>query len=302
MNRKTGQRKKPAPVEPEDSTAVEEVDESELEGLEPSYITKVQEYLAKEKIEEQPKYYLYRYDNYDRGEGKALFDKFLDCDPPDEHDIGMEHGSGRWLLIMVIPGRSKGNIKAYRFRTHPRYDSRLTPRTIEGQPGTVVVPYQQPRKDNGSMTDALAVIERLMCSIIPLVVKDNSNPSFDMGQAMINNYTAMNAIMKKQMMENIELLNDLSRDKVGGEEVGTTTEDEPTMIEQLSPFLNQVLPMLLGGGAKAQAASAMVQSAPQFKSIIEDRGKFRKIVKYLDEKEGKDKTDKLLKTLKLKRT
>jgi hypothetical protein len=84
-------------------------------------------------------------------------------------------------------------------------------------------------------------------------------------------------------------------------ETETEVDEKPSIIDQFGPIIQQWLPLLLGGGPKAAAAGAIVQTVPQVQQIMKDKFQLRKIIAYLDQSNGPDKTDKLLAALKIQR-
>lgn len=306
MTRRTGQQN----IDPEnereneDLSTVEEFQDGDL-NFEPSFTQKITEFLQKAALDVQPVFYLYKYENYMNGEAKALIQKYKDCDPPDEDDIGRAFGSGRYLLCMAVPpsGNSKkGAMRAYRFRVHPHYDtirnanSFVAPYPIDHRPAAVQT------TGSSSLIEAVTILERLMLAMAPMMNREQ-NP--DMQAMLLQNFNTTNSILKRQMLDNVDLLTDYQRKiaDVQGENMGTATEElpGPSIVEQIAPLLNEWLPRLLGGGAQAKAVQQVVKMSPQFSQIIKDRGKFKQLVSYLDKTRGKEETEKVLLALKLKR-
>ncbi len=293
MSRTTGQQK----LNDEDSEVLSEAfEEIEAQRSNSTYSLRIQELLAKCDIEETPTFTLYKYENPVSGEEKSFIERYVQDDPPGEEIIGTSFGSGRYMLIMAAPTKTgKSLSRVYKFKIHSRFDKIAFPQTagIPPQPGQVIV------KDNSGV-QMFEMIERLVRMLTPLLVRQ-SDP--DLKALIFQNYRDTAEVLKKQNLQTIRAFGDM-RDQLeqGGDDMPeTTTEKEPTIIEQLAPFLQQFLPVLIGGGKKAEGVAAVARATPQFAAIVKDRGSFQRLLKHLDTTEGKEKTDKILSALKLKR-
>lgn len=294
-------------TEEQEVPAVEELT-AEDGIVDPSYTLKIHEFLEKQKIDiSQPVFYLYRYENYNSGEAKALIAKYKDGDPPDEDDIGRQYGSGRYLLVMSIPrmGAAKTGVRAYRFRVHPVYD-----KLRDSSPGYVAgpnmpVPYPVIQKESGNnLLDAITIIERLITAMVPMF---NQPKEESVSSVLEKSYGAMGDMMKKSMMNNLSLINDVQRKMllVGGDmdvdDELLTEAEEPSIIQQIAPLLSEWLPLILGKGPQATVAQKAVQMTPQFQQIVNNRAELIKLVRFFDQEKGTAETDKILAALKIRR-
>lgn len=277
---------------------VQEFTEDDLQ-FDASYVQKLNEFLQKTEIKEQPTFYLYKYENYMNGEAKAIIAKFCEGDPPDEDTIGKQFGSGRYLLCMAVPktNNRKSMMRAYKFRVHAIYDK------LKESSNPVVnnFPVQQFNPDQ-SISFSFNLIEKMITILQPLISKTNINP--DMGSLLVNNYQGVQEILQKQMFENIALMGEVQRKALETKEGNMIEVEEdslPSVIEQIMPLLNEWLPKLLGNNTQAKAVSTIVKSTPQFKQLIANKVQFRKLLNHLDNEQGKEKVDILLKNLGLKR-
>jgi hypothetical protein len=268
--------------------------------IEISVTQKISEFLAKQKIDEdQPSFYLYKYDDYRTGEGKSLINKYRDCDPPDEDDIGKEFGSGRYLLVMAIPRQlnGKGLMRAYRFRVHPRYDSFI-------QKQKVLEPVREIQtqvvQSGPTFNDAFGMIERVLSIVSPLLNRPRDE---NVQNVLTQSYSTMGEMMKKSLMDQFRMMSELQKTMlIPGETMPTTTIEEerevsPSILETLGPLLTEWLPKLLGGGPQAQVVQAAVKHSPQFQQILKDKVELNKIISYLKETQGEEKTDQILAAL-----
>lgn len=290
----------------DDLSTVEEFDDES--GQLPTVQGKILAFLERaEMTDAQPVFYLYKYENYVSGEGKAFIQKFEDCDPPDEESIARVHGPGRYLLTLSIPaskGGKRGLTRMYRFRVHPSFKTGDNLMQSTAPAPAFMAPAVQPA--GGGMIEAFGVLEKLLVMLVPLF----NRPRDENVLGILNqNYEAVNGLMKKQMQENMLLLNEYQRSIADlGESVPmfneqeTETEETPSIIEQFAPLIQQWLPLLMGGGPQAQAAGTLVRAVPQVQSVIKDKLQLRKIIKYLDDTNGPDTTDRILRALKIQRT
>lgn len=294
--------------EAEEYTGVEEL--TEQDGLtDPSYTFRMQEFLMKANLDIQPVFYLYRYENYNSGDLKAIIAKYKDGDPPDEDDIGRMYGSGRYLLLMSIPKqpgtRGKSKVQGYRFRVHPTYDKLKNAPVPFGANVAQPYPVIQQQAGNG-FSDAIAILERLMTVMVPMF----NQPKDDSIQDVLSkSYDVMGDVMRKNMLGNVSMINEFQKQLAlaGGGTMNFDTEVEeeeeqaPSLVEQIAPFLTEWLPKIIGNTPQAKVAQQAVKMTPQFRQVIKDRAEFIKLVQYLDQTTGTEKTDKVLTALQIKR-
>ena len=313
MNKKSGQHEEDFPgkesaTAPPDTSGIEEYDVTEAEYHNQASLSgRVWAFLQRVEVEGiSPIYYLSKYDNYGTGESKAFVAKFEDCEPPDEDLIGTKYGPGRYVLTCQIPVKGQKNplVRIYKFRvsqSFARQGDRSGPAAIPAAiPAAVVNPQE-------GMIQAFSMLERFVGLLLPLF----NRPRDENVLGILNqNYSAVNELMKKQMQDNLKMINDYQRTiaEIGGGEggevepaTGTERAETPSIVEQFAPLIQQWLPLLIGNGPKAAAAGAIVQSVPQVQDIIKDKLQLRKIVAYLDQSQGPDKTDKVLAALKITR-
>lgn len=281
-----------------DSEILEETDtfeEMEIKRNNSSYSFRIQELLQKCDIEGTPTYTLYKYDNPVSGDEKSFIERYVQDDPPGEEVIGTSFGSGRYMLIMAVPWKGHDSLgRVYKFKVHSRYD-----KIAFQQPSVIPQQSQVIVKENSSV-QMFDMFERFMRMITPLLIRPQDP---DIKAMLFQNYRDTAEVLKKQQVSTIRAFEGMREQiETAGEDMPTgTAEREPSIIEQITPFVQQFLPLLIGGGKKAEAASTLVKSTPQFAAIVKDRGNFQRLLKHLDTTEGKEKTDKILSALKLKR-
>lgn len=270
-----------------------------------SYTQKVFEFLHEKDLDDiEPVFYLYKYDSSTSGNSKTTVERYQCCEPPDEDHIGRLYGSGRYMVVMAVPPREGekggGYRKSYRFKLHERYDE-IAARNFSGARVPVVVPpAAAPQKQDG-LTDAFAIIERMVALLSPFVIPLLSRPKDENVQAIMQDtYSSVNKLLYNSMMENVrmnrEIKNKMNEVNEGMGVLDQAVEPEkgPSVFEQVLPLISEWIPKLLGGGVQGQAVGQLVRMTPQFQQIVNDKGEFDKIVSYLVKTQGVEKTNEVL--------
>lgn len=310
MNKDTGQPKRSTDVPPE---MVEQPFE-EIEGsagrLDVTYHSRIMDFLAKSSLAlADVTFWLYKLDG-NTGNGMACIDKFTDCDPPDEHEVGLQYGSGRYMLMMTVPETDKRKkiVRSYKFKCHPSYDSRRNDSS-----GRIQLPpeyFMNNRKDN-SLVEAFTMMQGMLTTLIPLF-KPTETP--DLQKIMSSNYSIVSEIMKKQALSSADMMIDYQRKLSSLKQIGSgdgnvrndNGNDESDsgvldVIAQIAPLLEQWLPKLLGGGKQSQVVGNLVRESAMFQEISKNRKLINGLIAHLDSTRGKEETDKVLKALQVKR-
>lgn len=304
MGRSAGQKE---PIEKpddeqEDFSTIEEFGDDKV-TIPPSISARISSFLQRIDLDDSTAtFYLHKYENYLSGESKAFIDKFEDCDPPDEYLIGKKYGSGRYLLTLVIPpvrGKHQGHTRVYRFRVHPSFDKGINDNRVMNYP----VHLQQSSPGSEGINQAFQLLERMMSVFMPILNRPKDENVLDI---LNQNYRSVNEIMQRQMLDNVEMISRYQKNiaDIGSEETMKTTETEeesetPSIIEQFYPLIQQWIPILLGGGAQAKAASTIAQQVPQIQQVLRDKVQLRRIIQYLDNTHGVEKTNKILSALRI---
>lgn len=278
----------------------------------PSYMLKMNEFMSKSSIDEfEPTFYLYQYDNYHSGKQKSLIDKFYQTAPPDEHDIGIEYGSGRFILILVMPISVKhpdGLMRAYRFRVNQIYDKRSV---RKGSGSEQPVPPSMPQQfsppvpvqnNQAPMLEAFTMIEKIISVIAPLLNRPQQQQNPDGVQDVIKDtYAVVSEVMKNSMVENFKMIQDMQRNQIefmdDKEDKRRTDPPEPSFLEKIAPLLQEWLPKLLKDDAQSKVVQGLIKNVPQVKEILSDQSQLTAVVNYLVETEGVESTAKVLQNL-----
>jgi hypothetical protein len=300
-----------APVPPDDSDFFEDdVEEFTAENLpfRPSYLTKFNQFLEKEDMEDSlPTYYLYKFDNYYSGKKNSLVDRFEDQSPPDEHDIGMKHGSGRYMLFCTVPNCRQfpnGTTRAYRFRVNPIYDDRRNIASKENNQhnqqffqGPYPFHAPQPAGAGNNLADTIGLMKEVVSMITPLL-SQKKDESSSMREIVTESYSVVGEIMRTSMMEQMKIMQQMTKQQLKLPDLTKETEPEPPgIIEKFLPVISEWLPKLMGSGPSAAMAGSLVKSIPQFRDIIDDSQQLNSIVQWMCEAHGIESTAQILTNL-----
>lgn len=298
---------------PQEEEIFEEFNEGNTKRLDPTYHERLIEFLARSSLEiKDGHFYLYKYENYLSGEQKSLVDKFVETEPPDENEVGLRYGSGRYLLVLLVPpeGKREKIVRSYRFRCHPVYDDRRADLLGPGRGRPSYQVEQAPPRRDTSLADAFALFQGMIQTIIPLV-RPPENP--DVQRMMSQNFHVVSDVMKKQLESNVQLMADYQRRVANLKQIGENMgkgerqqqdeEDSGVMaiIQQVAPLLQEWLPRLLKPGAEGKVVSNIVKETAMFQEIKRSRKMINALIGHLDQTEGQEKTNKILNALNLKR-
>lgn len=277
-----------------------EVQTEEFEAL--SYVDQINDFIARNNLLEiEAVYYLYKFDS-NTGNAKSFIHKYSAVEPPDEDTIGRTFGAGRYLVILAIPRcdkAPKGYMRSYQIKIHSYYD---TLKQAPAAPAPTII-----QQSGGNFSDAFEMIAKIVAIITPLLQRSQQPQVPDMSAMLFKTYEATNEVLKKSMTENVKNLGEMQRKILSLEngemntEVDTDKEEETSLLETLKPLIMEWLPKLIGNSPESKVVQSVVKNTPQFKRIISNKQEFKTLVSYLDQQQGKEVTDKVLGSLKLKR-
>jgi len=261
------------------------------------YDVELQEWVSRENLDKLSySASLFKYDPINRAK------QWLVTQNKDEiltaHDVGLQFGSGeyRYLITFRAVDNNPPRVKAFKFNIHPCYDEKRRKMGAEAPAPTMLSAGRGVSEFGGAMELIKGVVDMLK----PLI---NAQPvaPVDQSGTMLQNYTLMNEVLKKNLMENIALHKDLAG-KINNAEPfdeGDDMPEETNWLAQVMPFIESILPKILGDGIQSKATVAAVKALPQFKQIVKDKGEFKKLVDGLTAEVGAEKVAALLKKLKI---
>lgn len=248
--------------------------------------------------------YVYRYDNPTTGESKQLCDR-VEGDIPDPHTIGQTYGSGRYMLMVSIPqGVNQDRaVKALRFRLHPRYDDMRRAATAAAAGASGAVPAALPVAavaPASGLREGLEVVGMVLNMLRPLL--ESQRPAVpDMSKLLEGQYDMMASVLKRSLADSQELIGEVQRARLEGQPREEDGGEESGFMDRIMPLVDRFLPVLLGGGAAGKAAAAAVSAMPEVKRVMENTGELRRVVTWLDKRQGREKTDRVLAALRVRR-
>jgi hypothetical protein len=252
---------------------------------------------------------LYKFDHPVTGHAKVQIWQYAH-EIPDAHTIGMQFGSGRYMLIVKVPAShtQKAFVQSRTFRIAPYYDTMrrqavTSANTLPaGSPPQQMIVRENPMQ---GMEAFMAMFSQFITMIAPLINRPAMSPAGEMA-AM---YGGINKVMQQQALETASLLSDMQR-KISNVPIPPNEEDEgegmdtpktPTLLEQIAPYIAKFLPAILGKGPVAATTVQTVKSLPQFKHVVNDPVQVKQLIEHLDKTQGKLKTDKVLAKFKITR-
>lgn len=286
----------------------------EADDFSAPYSEILREYIETEKLNaEELHVYLYKFENPISGKKKYCADRFDIESVPDQHEIGLEHGSGRYILFVSVPKCKqfpKGTSKTFYFILGKNYDEKMREaKRMNTVPDQVQQPAQQtvPAPAAAGMSgfsEAFQLIERVISVFTPLLKQQipQQQPPDALQEAMKQSYQMVSQIMKNSMMENFKMIQQFQNDqmkKIQDEESRRieTKNDEPGFIDKIAPLIEQFLPQILDKGPQGKLFSSMARNAPEVKNIINDQIRLNQLVNWMVESHGLETTVQVLEKL-----
>lgn len=278
----------------------------------PSYLIRMQSFLMENEVsEDEPLYYFYKYDDPETGENKRMIDRYTDGYCPDQHEIGLKHGSGRFLATVTIKPCErfpKGKFRSYRFRLHSCYDemsAEYKRKKIVVQPAAAPESqppqqafYQypppavpQPVSKSFDFMQLLSIAEKLIPLITPFL--NRPQPRDNMQGLIKESYSVVSDLMKQTFMENFKMIQQLQQnqiEKIEDMENQQQEDKKPSLLETFAPLLGDILPKLLKDDVQSKILATAIKGAPQMKQLLDDSAQLNLIVQHLIETQGLENT------------
>lgn len=236
---------------------------------------------------------------------------------PDEHNIGLAHGKGKYTLYAEFPKTKDhpAGFNRWDFELDEIYDTYKREAQLAGNVPLISAKPQTALQtaQNAGNGDTLAIIQTL----IPLLRPPQESLSQTM-QATMLMYQMMNDVMKKSLMANAQFFAEMQEQLLDMRENTIPDEGETPVMPTLPPpeqkksFIEQIMPIaipilekfLSGNPAEKAATVSMVEAIPAVKDMITDpkhKDDCKQLIGYLDKKLKPEKTDEILKALKVDR-
>ena len=276
----------------------------------PTLRMRINAFMTKERINtDEVMYYVYKYDNPMSGNSKTMIDKTTI--EPDEDTIGREYGGGRYLICLTVgTGGEDGKMRSYELKLNKRYDM-LAEESKRQKASAALVPASPAASfDPSAMIATTMTMMKTMIEIFAPIMRpvQPTAPALpDLSGIMVQNFQTVNELMRGQAVEMAKLMRDVQRGVLAGD-VDDDIDDEDSeaeqnqgILEMITPLLSEYIPKLLGDGPESKIVQTAVRSAPQFKRIVKDKNATAELVNYLDQTQGKQKTNAILQKLKVQR-
>lgn len=247
---------------------------------------------------------------------------------PDSHNVGVIHGSGRYVLIITWPPRG---IKKIEFELDKIYDQYKQEAAISGAtpqmmkpPGEIAPAAPQfPSTQNNGHSDTVALLQVL----VPLLRPPQDNMQhMNMMKMMMETFAMASVALKKSLLDQADFMEAIQERMLElGERQETTDEIPPltdgtqtmppvqttqpkSLFELALPYIGPILAKLAGATSQEiQQTAGMVQAIPAVKEVLTDpkhKADCKKLIEYLDKKLGEKspgKVDEILKALNVDR-
>lgn len=260
----------------------------------------------------------------DTGEQREQADYFRGV-IPSRHEIGLEYGPGRYILIIRNTTGQKGaKSTSIRFRLHESYTEKSLKfkreraekeRLALGQPNAVqsALPATTGKESlieaftlvRSMQADTLAMFKPILERILtpatsPLAIPAPKSPFED--------YALSRQIMKDSLKESMAMINQMQKVMIEShnsgnngfdEEEDTQRPEDPkqSMFDKIIALAEPFINILAQNNMAAKMAAAGIKAAPQFKEVIKDAGLARRIITYVEQKEGPQRAGIALKNL-----
>ena len=220
---------------------------------------------------------------------------------PSINDVGMQFGSGRYILYVSFPqGKDQlRGVKTVTWNIDKNYDRlRVEAGIVDHAPGVPpIIRVNSPTPGGSSIGEMLTLIQAIVNMIAPLV-KGGGNQASVQPEMIAASYKLMGAAMRESFVEQARAMNQLLLESRTGQvqDVGEY-DDRPTWLEQITPLLEQIIPAILGRGAKSDLAVASVKALPQYQQLVNDQKKLTRLVSEAKKRFPKEQVDEVMKKL-----
>ncbi len=243
---------------------------------------------------------VYRYGG-EAGTDRISVGKFTDH-VPDADEIGRSFGAGKYDCILSLTDKNgKRRATSSRVICDEIYNeiraeekqAKLKALQISGVPANGVNNFD-------TMIESMG---KFMVVLGPLLTRNN-NQSGDMSAIMMENYKLVQSMMKTSIRDQQQIINDVQRGKLGLSETMEDLEETSGLmglLTQIGPYIEKLLPLILGGKVQQKAAATIIKAAPSYMKITRDKKLLSGLIRWIEEKHGRETTKKVLSSLKLKR-
>lgn len=295
-----------------------ESDFQDLSNSSLSYLELMDEFKTAHGLERIDYFYLYKYDDPDNDRKRKFIDKYDPDYPPDDHEIGLKHGGGTYLVRLVIKKCRQfknGTQRIYKLFIHERYDelkkqkekAEKFDRGIE-EKGVFPPAPTPPAVQQPSATDFLTIAEKIMAIATPLLAplfaqRNNGNDNAMMMEMVKQSFSSMAETMRNAMMENFKMITDMQKTNLKNAEAAFREQTRPAkdedngILDKIIPMISQWLPKLTGNDVQAKFLQNIVKQSKELEALKNNTDQLNKLIQYILDSEGQEATCQLLDAL-----
>jgi hypothetical protein len=266
---------------------------------------KINSFIERANVENlTPCMYVYKY-RLNSGSQRSLCGKFEGDSIPDEHNIGLQYGSGKYLAIIQVPAgenqaRKQSTIS---FEISTTYDDMRRTAAATGQlPYLNSLPVRNASMvPQNAQADNMAMLRETMSFMAELFGKMQGaapappQPTTDMASLMLQQYKGMGDILKANLISTDSFLQDTLKTKINaemkqiaenkkGDRSNNDDDDDdddetpPSLLQAVIPEILKLLPALLSNPqtaalVQAAASPAAIQAAGNAVSTLQQSHK-----------------------------
>ena len=248
---------------------------------------------------------------------------------PTRHEIGLEYGPGRYMLLVRNTSGNKGAKQStVRFRLHESYaeksakfkrerveKERLALGPSNGLPTTLT----PPQTGKESLIEAFTLVRSMQADTLAMfkpileriLTPPAAAPALPAPKSPFEDYALSRQIMKDSLKENMSMITMMQKAvldaRTGGspdlddDEDKDAPAEKESMFERIIALAEPFINILAQNNVAAKMAAAGIKAAPQFREVIKDAGLARRIINYVETKEGPERAGIALKNLGLAR-
>lgn len=274
----------------------------------------------------QPAAILYKFTG--TGETKEQVDYFRGV-IPSRNDIGLEYGAGRYMLILKnTTGRLGYKSTTIRFNLHESYNEKSLKFKREraekerfGVGGSSVSgTVSPPSTGKESLVEAITLVRSMQAEtlnlfrpilerlLVPPPAPATLPAPVPKSATLFEEYALTKQILKDSLKENVQMFSMMQKNMLENRQaVDPDDNDDPLpdekqgLFEKIIALAEPFIKILSENSMAAKMAAAGIKAAPAFKEVIQDAGLARRIISYVEQKEGPERAAMALKNLGINR-
>lgn len=245
---------------------------------------------------------------------------------PSRHEVGLEYGPGRFILIIRNTTAQKGaKSTSCRFRLHESYlekslkfkrDKADRERPVLGPPNALPPALPAPQNGKESLLEAFTIVRSMQADtlamfkpILERILSPAAVPALPAPKSPFEDYALSRQIMKDSLKESMNMMAMMQKAMVDArsgtdpdpDDEEKLPDEKQSMFERIIALAEPFINILAQNNLAAKMAAAGIKAAPQFREVIKDANLARRIITYVEQKEGPERASVALKNLGLAR-